>query len=272
MYQNIFIEGLQGTGKSTLLTALGRKLPDYKLYREGDISPVELAWCSYMTEAEYRAALERYPRLAAEIRKWSICEKTAARSDGGCRVRYITAYTRILAEQREFYEYMEQSEIYNGRVPYQVFHDIIMGRYAAFTGEKNLFECSFFQNSIEDMMLFYVMEDEDILAFYREAFEVLRPRGFHMFYLDSPKVRENTLQIKKERSDEQGNEMWYPLMLQYLKESPYGRLHNCQDFEDLVVHFERRRRLELRIIQEILGEYCTILPAKAYDIDIILPG
>ena len=43
---NIFIEGIQGAGKSTLLNQLQRMMPDYRAYREGDISPVELAWCS----------------------------------------------------------------------------------------------------------------------------------------------------------------------------------------------------------------------------------
>ena len=54
---NIFIEGIPGSGKSTLLDALARHFTDYRVFREGDISPVELAWCAYMTETEYRQAL-----------------------------------------------------------------------------------------------------------------------------------------------------------------------------------------------------------------------
>ena len=32
--KNIFIEGIQGTGKTTLLRLLGQALPDYQVYWE----------------------------------------------------------------------------------------------------------------------------------------------------------------------------------------------------------------------------------------------
>ena len=66
---NIFIEGIPGSGKSTLLDALARHFTDYRVFREGDISPVELAWCAYMTETEYRQALSDLADLRDEIEK-----------------------------------------------------------------------------------------------------------------------------------------------------------------------------------------------------------
>ncbi len=253
---NIFIEGLQGTGKTTLLNTLSKKYPEYGAYREGDISPVELAWCSYMKEEDYKKILAKYDYCCDEIEA-----KTAREGE-----YYITAYTQVLAEDREFYEEMESFEIYNARVDFQTFHEVIMRRFAAYGGDNNIFECSFFQNSIESMMLFYEMKDEEIIAFYREAYEILKDKNFRMYYLDSDCIRENVLQIRKERCDEEGNEMWYPLMLGYLKESPYGQSHGYQDMEDMIAHFERRRALELRIIEEVIGENCIVLKAKEYDL------
>ena len=40
--RNIFIEGIQGMGKSTLLQAIARKAPELQVCREGEYSPVEL--------------------------------------------------------------------------------------------------------------------------------------------------------------------------------------------------------------------------------------
>ncbi len=93
-----------------------------------------------------------------------------------------------------------------------------------------------------------------------------------MIYLDSEHIRENILQIKKERSDEQGNEMWYPLMMNYLKESPYGKVHGYQDFDDMIAHFEKRRKLELQIMHKVLKNDCLILTAKEYEFEEILVG
>ena len=171
MINNIFIEGLQGSGKSTLLRNLSQKFPEYKAYYEGDISPVELAWCSYMTKEQYEEALRKHPHVEQEIKQFT-------KREGD---RYIVAYTRILADMREFYEWMESFEIYNGRVPFERFHNIIMSRYRALEPDsKNLFECSFFQNSMEDMMLYYQIPEQDIVDFYREVYEILKPKGFQM--------------------------------------------------------------------------------------------
>ena len=254
MKNHIFIEGLQGSGKSTLLRNLSRKFPEYKAYYEGDISPVELAWCSYMTQEQYKEALQKFPHVEQEIRQWT-------KQEGD---RYIVAYTRILADMREFYEWMESFEIYNARIPFDVFHDIIMNRYRALPAGKNLFECSFFQNSMEDMMLYYQMPEQDIVEFYREAYEILKPKGVQMLYLQSDNIRENILQIKKERSDEHGVELWYPLMLKYLQESPYGKVHGFAGMDDMIAHFERRCALEEKIIRDVLKEDCTVLKAKGY--------
>ena len=265
MAKNIFIEGLQGSGKTTLLRKLSKVHPEYKAYYEGDISPVELAWCSYMGKDDFDKILKEYAYVKDEILKYT-------KTEGD---RYITAYTRVLAEKREFYEQMESFEIYNGRVPYPQFHDIIMERYRSFVkrfvngeeGTGNLFECSFFQNSMESMMLYYQRTDEEITEFYREAFQVLREADFKMYYLNSDNIRENILQIKKERSDTDGNELWYPLMQAYLNESPYGKAHGYQGLEDMLAHFERRHALERKIIEEVLGEACSVLKAKEYSLD-----
>lgn len=252
MKRNIFIEGIPGTGKSALQNRLAQEMPEYHVYREGDLSPVELAWCGYLTGEEWNGMLLRYPEFEEEIRKWTRAEDE----------RYLVAYTRILTEKRAFYEEMERYEIYNGRVDFQTFHDVIMKRYRAFSGAPSLFECSFLQNSIETMMLFYQMKEDDILAFYEEAYGILREKRFGLVYLDTDDIPDGILHIKKERSDEDGNEMWYPLMLNFLKTSPYGSEHGYEGLEDVVTHFEKRRRLEMRILREILKEDCLILKAK----------
>lgn len=255
MKNHIFIEGLQGSGKSTLLRTLSQQYPEYKAYYEGDISPAELAWCSYMTKEQYEEALQKFPHVEQEIKQWT-------KQEGD---RYIVAYTRILAEMREFYEWMESFEIYSGRVPFDEFHNIIMTRYRRLEADnKNIFECSFFQNSIESMMLYYQKSEQEIVDFYREAYEILQPKGFQMLYLQSDNIRENILQIKKERCDEHGEELWYPLMLKYLQESPYGKEYGFAGLDDMIAHFERRVAIEQRIIREILNEDCEILKAKKY--------
>ncbi len=57
---NFFIEGLQGSGKSTLVKRMGQKHPECEILCEGAYSSVELAWCAYITIESYRELLDRF--------------------------------------------------------------------------------------------------------------------------------------------------------------------------------------------------------------------
>ena len=258
--KNIFIEGIQGSGKSTLIQRLSERLPEYHRYAEGDISPVELAWCSYMTKAQYEDVLDKYPDIIEEIRRWTAVE-------GEC---YIVAYTRIITDYPGFHKYMEQFEIYNGRRSLAELKEIVLRRYEAFRGEGNLFECAFFQNVVEDMILFHLLTDDEIVEFYRELWEKVDKEKFLMLYLDNEDIAENVRIIREERCDQAGNQLWYQLMLEYLKSCPYAKAHSMENFEDMVAHFEHRRAVEKRIIAEVLEECAVILPAKKYDVEDVL--
>ena len=50
---NYFVEGLQGSGKSTLVQKLSQLNPGYTAVREGEYSPVELSWCAYVDAGQY---------------------------------------------------------------------------------------------------------------------------------------------------------------------------------------------------------------------------
>ncbi len=258
--KNIFIEGTQGSGKTTLLETLAGKLDGYRAFREGDYSPVELAWCSYMTEEQYTEMLEKFPEYVEKIRENTKVEDNFL----------IVTYTRIRTEDRSFYEYMERYEIYNGRKTPEEFRGIIMKRFSAFRGSGNLFECSFFQNVIETLMLYYLFSDREILAFYRDLFGRTEQEKFLMLYLYSDTLEEDIERARKERTDENGAEIWYALMLEYLNTSPYGEFQAFRSTADIAGHFRRRQKLELMVIQELFAEKCMILPAKQYNPDALV--
>lgn len=257
---NIFIEGIPGSGKSTLLKKLQENLPEYKFYFEGDISPVELAWCSYMTEKQYKKAVEAWPGLEN-----SITEKTKREGN-----HYIVSYTRIHAADNGFYQYMEGYEVYGGRRSIEEFTDIIFNRFQYFHETGNVFECSFFQNIIEELMLFAEYDDEQILDFYRKLLASMNCNDFVVIRLLSTDIKNSIEQIRKERVDDKGEEVWYRLMTDYLNKSPYGKAHAYNTIEDLVNHFNRRISLESRILEELFQNRYIDLESKNYHIEDII--
>lgn len=117
---NYFIEGLQGSGKSTLLQNLSEKLQDHSVFREGDYCPVELAWCSYVTDEQYQSILQTYPYLQNEI-----IDKTVEEYNNK-----IICYTQILTDTPGFHKDLEQYEIYNGNLNKEAFEQVILERFS----------------------------------------------------------------------------------------------------------------------------------------------
>ena len=54
------------------------------------------------------------------------------------------------------------------------------------------------------------------------------------------------------------------MMLEYLKNSPYGIRHGLENFEDLIAHLKHRQELELRIVKEVVGKHAMILKSKEW--------
>ena len=259
---NYFVEGVQGAGKSTLVGRLAGCFPDYRVYREGDYNPVELAWCAYMTEAQYESVLAKYDRLREEI-----IANTHTEGD-----RRIVTYTRIITDEPGFHKDLEQYEIYNNRLSRADFEEIILGRYARWSGDKAVFECSIFQNIVENQILFYEMTDEEIVAFFLRLKAVLAGRDFRILYLEADDIAGSLQVIRKERVDADGNEMWFPLMVGFLEESPHGVRHGLRGFDGLVKHLMHRMAVEKRILREVFPEQAVILKSKNYDLDAVLGG
>ena len=251
---NYFVEGLQGSGKSTLVRKLSMLHPGYRAIEEGEYSLIELAWCAYMDETAYGEMLKRYPDMRKQIE-----EKTYTEGN-----RKIICYTKIPTDRREFYQDLERYEIYNGRVSYEDFRDIILSRFQAWNQDEMIFECSLFQNIVEDMILFRCASDDEIIDFYRLIEKTLKDKDYHIFYLKTEEIENNLDVIRKERTDSNGNELWYPLMLGFFNESPYAKSKELNGEEAMIEHFKHRQDLELRICEEVFTGRYTVIRSKGY--------
>ena len=253
---NWFVEGLQGSGKSTLSRKIAEKEPAYTLIQEGDYSPVELAWCAYLNEEQYQKTLAKYPELREQIK-----EKTYDEGE-----KKIVCYTKIRTENHEFYRDLEQYEIYNNRVSRDDFQDIVLRRYRNWKQDGMIFECSLFQNTVEDMILFRDMSDDAILEFYKEVRSALEGKEYEIWYIESPDIGKNLGAVRRERVDKDGNEIWFNMVMEYFTGSPYAKKRSLNRCEDFLEHLRHRQALELRICRELFSEKLTVIRSKAYSL------
>lgn len=257
---NYFIEGLQGSGKSTLVKKLSEMHPEYLAVHEGDYSPVELAWCAYVRKDEYEGILEKYDPIRREIE-----EKSHEEGD-----RMVICYTQIITDIPGFHKDLEQYEIYNNRLSKEAFRKVILDRFSIWNTDENIFECSLFQNIVEDMILFQNASDRDIIDFYKEIRKKLSDKDYRIIYLLTEDIPQSINTIRKERADEQGNELWFPLMLGFFDGSPYAKKNGLSGEEAMLLHFRHRQELELTICEEVFPDRYTVLKSKKYTDGLLL--
>ncbi len=257
---NYFVEGLQGSGKSTLVKKLYEIHPKYLAVHEGDYSPVELAWCAYVGEDEYENILDKYKAIRTEIE-----EKSHKEGENT-----VICYTQIITDIPGFHKDLEQHEIYNDHLSPEDFRSVILNRFSKWNTDNNIFECSLFQNIVEDMILFQNASDPEIIGFYKEISERISGKDYRILYLFTEDIKSNINTIRKERSDEQGNELWFPMMLRYFDESPYARKNGVSGEAAMLSHFKHRQELEMSICKEVFPERYTVLKSKKYKDAMIL--
>ena len=97
--KNIFVEGIQGSGKSTLINNIVKFNPELHVCREGDYSPIELAWCALMSKKEYEAVLQKYNSIRDEIIK-NTYRTLMTRGMKGCYVYCTDASLRDYMKTR----------------------------------------------------------------------------------------------------------------------------------------------------------------------------
>ena len=103
----------------------------------------------------------------------------------------------------------------------------------------------------------------EILNFYVRLKTILAGKQYEIIYLALDDIPGAIDVIRKERSDDTGNELWFPMMLQYLESSPHGKLHALTGLEGLIAHLERRKALELQILDEVFPDNSVVLKAKS---------
>ena len=249
---NVFVEGLQGSGKSTMVQRLSKASKAYLPVMEGEYSPVELAWCAYVDAETYQDILQKYPSIRSRIE-----EKTFAEGD-----KRIICYTKIKTDVPGFYRDLEQYEIYNGRRSFSEFSSIVLNRYQRWHDDKRIYECALLQNTVEDMILYRQASDDEILRFYEQVRAALRGKEFRIRYLETEDIPAGIETVKRERLDANGNERWFSLVCEYFNASPYAKTNGLADFTGFVTHLRHRQALELTICHEFFSEETVFLKSK----------
>lgn len=245
----IMIEGIPGSGKSTF----AQKAADFyrkkgitvNLFNEGQAHPADLAWQACVPLESFDQLLLRYSELENEIRKNMHINGDYA----------IIAYTQVKTDNREFYKELENYEVYNNRVPFDVFCNLLYRRWEAFgkqaagKTELNIFECAFFQNHINELQNYQLADKKDIESHLNKLLSFITDLSPVLIYLSQSNIRETIARVAKERIFEHGN--WIDMAIAYVENTPYGKQNNLNGMEGFLRCIEDRKQIELDLLKTL---------------------
>jgi hypothetical protein len=258
------VEGIPGSGKSTF----AKKTAEFytkrglrtNLYNEGDYHPADLAWNACIPIGKLESVLSPYADFRDEINKNIHIEDGYA----------IISYTQIKTENQTFYKDMESYEVYDNRVPFEVFETLhhkrweAFGKYAKSKNELTVFECAFLQNHISQLMMWQLADVEIIIQHLNKLLQTVTELSPILVYLSQPDIRETIKRVAAERVSEYGS--WLDGFISSLENTPYGKKHGLKGFDGAIKHLESRKSTELKVIETLLIE-TIVLENPNYDWD-----
>lgn len=251
----ILVEGIPGSGKTTT----SKKIRDYLmnkgldviLYNEGDMHPADMAWNALLTREEYNNAI-------SEIEYEDIIKANSIFEDE----YVIVAYTKLGLHKNEnkLMDFLEAHEIYDGRVPIEIFKDIHLKRWRKFgevmKADKSkivIFECAFLQNHVNELLAMHEKDLDYIRKYLNELIKTVRDLHPKLIYLKQHSAQETLTRISKERISDNKEIYpdWIDMVTQYFENSNYGKHNNINGFDGLVRYFEQRQAIELEVLKDL---------------------
>ncbi|PKK94804.1 MAG: hypothetical protein CVV60_04555 [Tenericutes bacterium HGW-Tenericutes-5] len=249
-----FIEGLPGSGKTTMARRLSEYLrflgEDVVFYNEGDLHPVDLAWIAILREEELLDLIKRYPSL----------EKPIKANIRRFKDKYHLAYTLVDIDilTKDFYDYCLQYEIY--QIEDEVlFLEEHLNLWKAFFEETKdydktyVFECIFLQNHINELLLKYDLSIDDIVEYYERFQEVLKGNKVQVIYIKQLDIENTLKRITEERrtNDKTLYKDWIDHVIEYVESSTFGKTKNYYGYQGTLEYFKDRQAIELKVLDQL---------------------
>lgn len=263
----IFIEGLPGSGKTTFARRLAEYYKslgmDVTLYNEGDLHPIDLAWCSYCTESEFAEINKKYPFLKEEIKKHTVKENNY----------YIIAYARINHPNvsKEFFDDMERYEVSKWE-SIEDFLAVHKKRWNHFnqTFDSNklyIFECIFLQNHINELILNHDYSLEKANAYFNDLINQIEDTNPIVFYIQQENIHQTFHRIIEERRspDKTKYRDWIDNVTNYLESTKYADKRQFLGIDGMERFGHYRQDMELDILHNINVDFQSFLLGKDYE-------
>ena len=247
------IEGLPGSGKTTFSKKLEQHFLELNQpvirYSEGDLHPVDLAWCSITDKETFQKLCDRYVDVKDQI-------LNLTKVVNG---EYITAYTnvKINKQYKDFYDVFGGYEIYrsNDLMKFKEKHLSLYNEFSKNFEENTvyIFECIFLQNHINELILKHNLSFKEMKMYFNDLIQALSPIKPTIFYINQQNIEERINYIVNERKTDDPTlyKDWIDLVLEYMEKTPYAKILNYLQYDGFIRYLKDRKHYELSILENL---------------------
>ncbi|PAT02253.1 hypothetical protein CI105_02610 [Candidatus Izimaplasma bacterium ZiA1] len=251
MSKLFIIEGLPGSGKSTFSKRLKHDLEKlgYRVvqHNEGDLHPIDLSWISIVPKEKFQQLLIKYMPYQDEIIKKSREEKNSI----------LTAYTQVKIDSHDiaFFQDFSKYEIYKFN-DLNIFLNEHLKLYNRFNNEYQektvyLFECVFLQNHINELILKYGLEFDNIKMYINTLYNELPLIKPQILYIKQKNVEDTIKRISLSRtSDNPLRKDWIDYVVEYFESTRYFKSLGYSGKKGVIDYFLHRQKIELSLLEE----------------------
>ncbi|MBA9086820.1 hypothetical protein FHR92_003300 [Fontibacillus solani] len=242
----IIIEGLPGSGKSTIAQLVSDILADRgieaQLFQEGDLEhPADYDGVSFYRQDEFNQLLSDHKGFKEMLESRTI----------KCRNDFLIPYRKIKNEfgsdfPDELLQEIFTKDIYE--LPFDQNVKLITERWSSFNNDSlhnnsiHIFECCFIQNPLTIGTVKYNIQKREVINYVLQLEDIIKPLNPLLIYIDQKDIRSTFEKVVDERPKE-----WSDGFIEYYTNQGFGKMQGYHGFDGAVQVLQERKNIELEI-------------------------
>ena len=267
MSKAYFIEGIPGSGKTTYAKRLydhfKAKGESVELYNEGDLHPIDLAWCSIIKTDTFNKLTEKHSVYRDQILSHSKFIEDIV----------ITAYTKVEVDDKDvsFFDDFSHYEIYRTK-DFSHFRDTHLTLWETFnqTHKKDttyIFECIYLQNHINELKLKFSLSETDMIDYFQDLMDKLSKFETTILYIKPLNIKATFDKVIEERKSNNKNyKDWIDQVIEYLEGTKLGKKLGYVGYDGALKYFIDRQKLECDLLRNLTTKKVIFEQKEDYDI------